>query len=191
MKQTSPTERFFVALPLPRTVQWAIATWAQQRKQEWPFAKWVHQADYHLTLHFLGFATEEQRKRINEALTALVQEVAPFQLAVKGIGTFGRPDQPRILWLGVKGEEERLLQLQSQVVERVSPLGFKPEDRPYHPHITVARKYRQSRFPYDQLADLSLSPEIERPWSVNRVVLYQTHMGQTPMYEVVGRYLIE
>ncbi|MFC7441939.1 RNA 2',3'-cyclic phosphodiesterase [Laceyella putida] len=184
------TPRFFVAVPIPASHQVALATWAREMKKKWPFAKWVHQADYHLTLQFLGFATSEQRVGIKESLSRLMQETAPFQLAMKGIGTFGRPDQPRILWIGVTGELERLHQLQSQVVERLSPLGFLPEDRPYRPHITVARKYRQSRFPYDQLADIPLSPEIERPWTVERVVLYQTHMGKIPMYEAVDNYPI-
>jgi 2'-5' RNA ligase len=190
MKEAS-TERYFVALPIPAAQRSGLKAWVCEKKEEWPFTKWVHEADYHLTLQFLGNVAAQQLNQVKEALTLLARETVPFRLAMEGIGTFGRPDRPQILWVGATGELERLHALQSLVTARMRPLGFKPDDRPYRPHITLARKYRQSRFPYDRLNEISLSPEIEEPWLVEGVVLYRSHLGRIPMYEAIGWYPFE
>ncbi|RPH57171.1 RNA 2',3'-cyclic phosphodiesterase, partial [bacterium] len=56
-----------------------------------------------------------------------------------GGGTFppGRP--ARVAWVGVEAPDE-LMTLQADVTRvAVEALGFEPEERPYHPHVTLAR----------------------------------------------------
>jgi 2'-5' RNA ligase len=148
----------------------------------------VFREDYHLTLQFLGECTREQTGRIIAALTDLAKCQKPFALQIQGIGSFGRPEQPRILWAGVTGELDALHLLQRQVTERLSHIGFPPEDRPYRPHITLARKCQQTGFPSRDLAVFQPVEEAKAGWTVGEIVLYETRFGQTPMYHAVQHF---
>lgn len=182
----NPSPRLFVAVPLPTELKSHLAQWVQGKRREWSFSKWVDTADYHITLHFLGSCTPEQVDAIIPALANVAQTQKSFSLQMKGVGTFGRSSEPRILWTGVTGEINTLTQLQKRITDALTPIGFPAEDRPYRAHITVARKYRDNHFPVQQL---QTEKEWEGgSWRVDHIVLYETKMGQTPMYHVQERF---
>ncbi|MFC4545456.1 RNA 2',3'-cyclic phosphodiesterase [Paenactinomyces guangxiensis] len=185
---TGLTPRLFVAVPLPAAQKKLLDSWGRERKREWPFGRWVFREDYHITLQFLGNCSEEQIKKMIPALHKLAAEQAVFSLAVQGLGTFGRPEQPRILWAGVGGELELLHQLQQQVVQSLAPIGFLPDDRPYRPHITLARKYQKNHFPLQSLQQLQLWKTGDTTWKVKEIVLYETRLGRQPMYHALERF---
>jgi len=64
--------------------------------------------------------------------------VEPFQIEVVGLGTFGRPGFPRVIWAGVRPSAP-LMRLQERVTVAVGALGLKVEDREYRPHVTLGR----------------------------------------------------
>jgi 2'-5' RNA ligase len=90
----------------------------------------------HLTLFFLG-----ETDRLVDIKGALASIEAPsFELTLTGVGRFPkRPKQPpRVLWVGIDAELA-LTQLHEQVTTVLAEIGFEPEDRPFSPHITLAR----------------------------------------------------
>lgn len=87
----------------------------------------------HLTLHYVG---EADLERTGSALAAV--DVAPVSLDFEGVGRFDSADSAVTLWAGVKPGKE-LLGLHSAVAEALSGVGFRPESRPYTPHVTIAR----------------------------------------------------
>jgi 2'-5' RNA ligase len=180
--------RLFVAVPLPAEVRERLSALCAELKQRWDFSRWVHREDYHITVQFLGNCDLDQMERIIAELSSLSEHQPPFILRLQGIGTFGRPEQPRILWAGVDGDLAALHDLQEKVVRLLTPIGFPPEDRPYRPHVTVARKCLSSGFPPrpDQL--VRLGSEVETSWTVEEIVLYETRLGQRPMYHAVRRF---
>ncbi|MGK0537230.1 RNA 2',3'-cyclic phosphodiesterase, partial [Bacillus sp. 'calajunan'] len=93
----------------------------------------------HITLSFLGSATEEQLEGIKNGLQTLT-ETQELAFPLQGFSTFGMEDRPRIFWSKVS-ENYDLLQLQKQVHAMCEGNGFSLEARPNHPHITVARKW--------------------------------------------------
>lgn len=54
-------------------------------------------------------------------------------------GSFGNENPVRVVWVGVNGEVEALLQLQTSIVGSMQELEFPVESRAYHPHITLVR----------------------------------------------------
>jgi 2'-5' RNA ligase len=100
--------------------------------------KWVEPENLHLTLKFLGEVPEEQIEAIVEALRAIAQATAPFPFTVKGVGGFPDLRRPRVLWVGVEPTPP-LMRLQQIVEQAMERLGFPPEERAYHPHITLGR----------------------------------------------------
>ncbi|MDB5055545.1 MAG: 2-5 ligase [Bacilli bacterium] len=182
--------RLFVAVPIDPSLRVIIAIQCKELQQKYPFQKWTDPEDYHITLKFLGETPSEKVEAIQEVLLAVSQTTVPFLLNVKGWGTFGRTAAPSILWAGIGGEVELLTRLQRQVEEALVPLGYIKEDRPFHPHLTLARKYLgksslEAAGLQQQLAQLEGSLI---QWSVNHMVLYQSHLKRKPMYEPLSTF---
>lgn len=175
--------RIFIAVPIPTDIKLALADWCDERREEFRFQRWVHREDYHITMQFLGDTSPDRVDEIGAAIKRVISGIRPFSIEARGCGTFGRPDQPRVLWAGVDGEIRSLQQLQNNITQENRKLGFIPEDRPYRPHITLARKYREgSRF----AADITeLSPRFGS-WTVDALVIYRTQMNRQPMYEQIA-----
>jgi 2'-5' RNA ligase len=99
---------------------------------------WVSPAQYHLTLRFLGDIPPESIDAIATTLRRRVSELSPITLRLGGLGCFPAEAAPRVLWVGVDGGKA-LLSLQSSIESDLQALGFPKEERPYHPHLTIAR----------------------------------------------------
>lgn len=122
--------RLFIAVPLPDDVKASLATWTNALRAQLPFRKWVHPADYHLTLQFLGPLSQEQLETTLVQVPKAIKPSKPFSLAIHRLGTFGQRRQPRILWAGVSGDREALQQLQHNVVAQLELLGLPKQRRP-------------------------------------------------------------
>lgn len=185
--RTANNPHLFVAIPVPTPIQSVLAEWADALRLRLPFRKWVHPADYHLTLKFLGRCSSEQKANIEHALRHL-DLPEPFTLSVDRLGYFGRPENPRVLWAGVTGDLRPLNHLQRRVAEQMDCLGFLKESRPYRPHVTLAKKFEGHAFPAASLGRLQLPSKKPLTWQVDHIVLYQTHLARVPMYETVSVY---
>ena len=92
----------------------------------------------HLTLQFLGNIEEDQIVPIAQVLAQAGSGVAPFDLEVGQLGVFPHLARPRVVWIGVEAVDG-LMTLQSKIQEGLEPLGFPPENREFHPHLTLVR----------------------------------------------------
>jgi 2'-5' RNA ligase len=105
-----------------------------------PDAKWVKPTALHLTLAFLG---DTEEARLSDVATAMdlaaARQPAPLQLSLAGGGGFGSPRAPRVLWVGVGGEVERLAALQGELAKELRARGFSLEERAFKAHLTLAR----------------------------------------------------
>jgi 2'-5' RNA ligase len=132
--------RLFVALELPPPVLEALASvQAALKAQGLEGLRWVRPQGIHLTLKFLG---ETPTSRLDELMRALEEATAgtgPLRLALSGLGTFGGRRGPRVLWVGLEGDLQRLAGLQRRVEEAMARLRFPREQRPFSPHLTLAR----------------------------------------------------
>jgi 2'-5' RNA ligase len=140
---TQPAERklrLFVAFELPGAVLEALVQLqAQLQRQRASGLRWVRPEGIHLTLKFLGEVPQEQVPAIADALVAAVSSLPTVTLRLGSLGTFGDRRGPRVVWIGVNGETTRLLTVQAAVERSLTPLGFRPENRPFSPHLTLAR----------------------------------------------------
>lgn len=93
----------------------------------------------HLTLKFLGDVNVELVPEIRSAMDAAASQATPFGLSLGDAGVFPNPGAARVLWVGVKGDIERLNRLQERVERSLTDLGFRPERRRFNPHITAGR----------------------------------------------------
>ncbi len=124
--------RLFVALDVPADVRDALAA----LRTDLDGVRWTRPAQLHLTLRFLG---DTDAARIPDLEAALAEIAAPrLALRLGGLTAFLSPRRPRVLVARV-APDEALAELQRQIEEAVQALGWEPEERPFRPHVTLAR----------------------------------------------------
>lgn len=124
--------RLFVALDLPEEVRFIVAG----VRTEIPGFRWVPESQLHLTLRFIGDCDDATLERLREELGKVCCRA--FVLGLNGIGHFPPRGLPRVLWIGIEAGPE-LVSLQAAVEQASVAAGVVPEDRPFSPHLTIAR----------------------------------------------------
>lgn len=134
------TIRAFLALDPPAEVLREIGR-VQGRLQRLIHGdiRWVRPEAIHLTLKFFGDISENDVENISVVVEKATAGAAPFSLAVGGAGVFPDQRRPRVLWLGMNGDVPRLLIFQKDLESKLEMIGFSGEERPFRPHLTLAR----------------------------------------------------
>ncbi|WP_437595911.1 RNA 2',3'-cyclic phosphodiesterase [Sorangium sp. So ce590] len=105
-----------------------------------PSAKWVEPAGLHITLAFMGEIGEERLPLVIAAAGSVAAFHRPLKLSIEKGGAFGTRRRPRVLWLGVGGAVGALTAIHRDLEQTLSmSTGYVPEDRPFAPHLTLAR----------------------------------------------------
>lgn len=125
--------RLFVAIDLPDLQRRGLRALCHGLSGE---VRWTSPEQLHLTLRFIGEVDEALFLEIKKALADLL--FPPFVLRIQGVGSFPPGRRARVLWAGVDVSPE-LEQLHQLIEERLGRLGLPPEERPFHPHLTLAR----------------------------------------------------
>ena len=130
--QVNRMPRLFVAIDLPAHIRERLSPICCGL----PGARWVDPDRMHLTLRFIGDVDSTVFNDVREALTEV--RSSPFSIQLEGVGFFPPRRQPRVVWVGVK-KNEQLVQLRNRVESVLVRAGLEPEGRKYSPHITLAR----------------------------------------------------
>jgi 2'-5' RNA ligase len=132
--------RSFVAIELSGEAKKGLTRLRKElERDEHRFVKWVDPGGIHLTLKFLGNIPSKRVTEITEAMKKATQGISPFPLEISGLGAFPSLKQARVLWVGVGGELDQLSTLQQNIDSALAALGFAREERPFVPHLTLAR----------------------------------------------------
>jgi 2'-5' RNA ligase len=139
--------RLFIAIDLPDSVRAALA-----REQERLRAacggsgdiRWTRPEGVHLTLKFLGEVASTRLEEITDRLSH-VAVFDRFEIDVRGFGFFPSARRPRVFWVGLEAPPG-LGDLAKSVEAAMALLGFPPENRPFQPHLTLAR-FQSQRAP--------------------------------------------
>ena len=126
--------RLFIGIPLDAIVVAELAALAERWRAPSDGLRWSPPVGWHITLQFLGSTKLEQKDCVTAALRRIRH--APFAIQLDPPGFF---DRAGVFFAGVQLSPE-LVALQQKVIAATTPCGFVPEDRPYHPHITLARR---------------------------------------------------
>jgi len=124
--------RLFVALPMPEDVAAELGRLAIGL----PGIHWSLPDQLHLTLRFIGEVDNPTFYEIGAALAGVSQP--PFELSLKGLGTFPPRGEPHTLWVGV-ARTEPLMALRRRIDRALRDVGLENDRRSFHPHITLGR----------------------------------------------------
>jgi 2'-5' RNA ligase len=133
------TIRTFIAFKLPENIILSIRKIQEDIKSYAFKVRWVNPEKIHLTLKFLGNINHTDIEKISKTIINTVNGYAPVSLAVKGAGVFPGIKRPRVIWVGLTGEIEKLTGIQNDIEENLEELGFPREKRPFRGHLTLGR----------------------------------------------------
>jgi 2'-5' RNA ligase len=139
--------RIFCAIDLPHDLREQLMAHINHVRNAVPDARasWSRAENIHLTLKFLGDISPGQVEKLSEAAARSVKDFAPFRIMVEQTGAFPRKGHPRVLWIGINDFSGELGKLHSRLENESSNAGFAGDDRPFQPHLTLAR-LRQPRY---------------------------------------------
>lgn len=135
--------RTFVGIRCGRAMRQALHREGMELKGDDPVVKLPAIEDLHITVQYLGDTAQEDITHIAEALEEAVADIPPFLVDYAGVGAFPNIERPRAIWAGIdpEGGAEELRAIAKAVGNALRPLGYRPEKRAYHPHVTIARAH--------------------------------------------------
>ncbi|MBZ5547446.1 MAG: RNA 2',3'-cyclic phosphodiesterase [Acidobacteriia bacterium] len=128
--------RIFIGIELDDEVRTKIARFLDGVRGFAPDARWVRPESLHITLKFIGEQKSEQVEAVSERLRQV--EGRPIDIRLGGHGFFPTAKSPRVFWIGIQAGPE-LAALAANIDAGVAELGIPREDRPFSPHLTLAR----------------------------------------------------
>lgn len=185
----SPRARLFVALDLSDRVRDGIVAWGGEELSD-PALRPVPRESLHITLAFLGYMPEREIEPLARIVNGLG---APAPLVRLGDPVAKpSPKHPRLFALPADSADIVALQgdLEGQLVAQ---RFYKPEKRPFWPHVTVARVKPEGRGskrprtverPPGQLPAELLSPVLGVRLTLYRSELQPRGAHYTPLAQV-------
>jgi len=133
--------RAFLAVPADPDWLESAALLSAHLKSSLPRASWTRRDAWHLTLKFLGEIPREAADRLAEELAPIAEAAPALRLESGGAVVFPPRGRPRVLGLGFapSADLEALCFLAASAETALRRAGLPPEDRPFHPHVTLAR----------------------------------------------------
>ena len=171
--------RSFIAIDFPEETRKALEDIQKELKQCGSGVRWVRPSSIHLTLKFLSNIHPTQVEDIALAVAQEVRDEPPITLGAAGLGAFPSRKKPRVIWIGMEGEVQRLSRIQARVENALEPLGFVREKRPFQPHLTIGRVKDRRRLQtlIDAMATLDMEPF--NSFDADEIILYKSDLRPT------------
>ena len=177
MKLEDKLIRTFLSVPVPIQVgskkNMLYSTLDEKFK-----VNWVKNNNLHLTIKFLDFTKESAIPELLIEINKITSTMEPFNLNIEKTGCFPNKEKAKILWLGVTGIINPLIDLFNKFKIMLEEYGFPVEEMDYNPHITIARiKYPQKITPDVSLFLNSTFDPIQFP--IDRVQFLSSELVST------------
>ena len=124
-------------MEIPEEIRAGLAAFIKELRCVAPKARWVRAENLHVTLKFLGNTDTDKLEPIRNALRS-IRSRQPIDLSFHGLGFFPYEKRQRVFWVGMESSPN-LLPLVQDIDRSLHSLGFPLNDRPFTPHLTLAR----------------------------------------------------
>jgi 2'-5' RNA ligase len=188
--------RAFIAVALPPEIKNKLVRLQGQLREGTPVpVKWVAPESMHLTLKFLGNISPGLTGRVTAAIGEAARGEPPLKLGIEGLGVFPNPRRVQVVWVGLSGDVARLGELQKRLETGLQPLGFRPEGRPFAPHLTLGRVRDRATPPERQaLGEMVTTADFEdeSTFLIDAVHLMRSQLTrQGPIYSRISSVKLE
>ena len=171
--------RSFIAIDFPDETRKALEDIQRELKQCRAGVRWVKPSSIHLTLKFLGNIQPAQVEDIARAVAQEIRDQPPITLRPAGLGAFPSRRKPRVIWIGMEGEVQRLNGIQARIENALESFGFVREKRGFRPHLTIGRVKDRRRLQslVDAMATLDMEPF--NSFDADEIILYKSDLRPT------------
>ncbi|MDY6971941.1 MAG: RNA 2',3'-cyclic phosphodiesterase [Thermodesulfobacteriota bacterium] len=145
--------RSFLAFELPEEIKGIISRISEEMRRFPLDVKWIRPDNIHLTVLFMGNILTDDLREMGDRINGICMRYAPFCFSLNGAGVFSNRRNPRILWVGVDGDIERMSYFRDALQKHLGPFGVKREKRRFNPHLTLGR-FRKGGAPTFHLDEL-------------------------------------
>jgi 2'-5' RNA ligase len=182
--------RSFVAVHVPDAWLGGLAALRECLARHAAGVRWVRPEGLHVTFAFLGQIARSRVPAIVARLSEAARECAPCRAHAGRVGVFPHSGRATVLWLGVTDPSGGLIRLQRRVEQALAAEGFTPDERPFHPHVTLGRwRTPPPRTTVDALLAEALPPALSGAageWMVTDIQLMESRLTpEGPIYRVV------
>jgi 2'-5' RNA ligase len=176
--------RLFVAIPIPSHVRESITAVVESVRAAGDPAvrdvRWVRLDGLHLTLRFLGPTDEDRIAAVADAVDRTARTTEPFDVVIAGGGAFPSVARPRALWLGVAEGATELGATATTLAEALGESGWQRDERPYRPHLTLARSDGVRAGPTVARRLIDAAESVREPFQAESLVLFESISGGGP-----------
>ncbi len=131
--------RSFLAFELPAEIKTIVTRVSGEIRKSSLDVRWVRPEFIHLTVVFMGDIESEQVSLMGGPVSAVCSGHSPFSISLKPMGCFPNSRNPRVIWLGIDGDLDRMSRFRDDLQHALSPFGIKAEERAFRPHLTLGR----------------------------------------------------
>jgi 2'-5' RNA ligase len=131
--------RSFLAFELPLEIKKMVTRVFEDARRSSLDVRWVRPEGIHLTVVFMGNVKTEDLDSIGNEVGRVCSDFSPFQISLKGIGCFPNSRNPRVIWLGLVGDVDRMSRFRDRLQKQLSAFGVQEEKRSFKPHLTLGR----------------------------------------------------
>jgi RNA 2',3'-cyclic 3'-phosphodiesterase len=198
--------RTFIAVEMSEAVRRRAARLIDLLRVGGGDVKWVEPENMHLTLQFLGDVPQTDVPAVCQAVERAVAGFPPFEISLLGAGAFPHLGRPSTIWIGVTdavnksgqaprhqsvhGEGAKELSAVQHAIQRaLKPLGFPPERRAFHPHLTIGRIRRGGAAPPGLVQCLREQQAFDAgSTAIDQVVVFASYLDRAgPTYQAMSR----
>src|SRR5208282_1130973 len=174
--------RLFVAVPVPDTVREEMVLVQRELQPQMPgdAVRWTKPEQFHLTLWFLGDVSSDCLAALRESLHTACSGARALRLEARGIGFFPNARSPRVVWVGINDDENRLAGLQKKIESAVQSFAAKPGGEHFAGHVTLGRFKQFNNFAIKPLTNTaeSMTNRTLGKWTATEVEVVRSELSR-------------
>ena len=170
--------RFFIALEIPDDSKQELEDVQKKLKELAPNFKPSFADKLHLTIAFVGERPDDLKERLIEVMTRAAQGISGFSVTPAYIDGFPHLHQARVLWIGVKGDIDKLYIIRHRIKDGLVDLNLSVDERRFVPHIALGKVSNFSISGYQEREFEKLEMQTFKPIAVNSIKLFESIPNQ-------------
>ena len=181
--------RTFIAVDVSNEIRNAAAKTIYRLSSDSVDFNWLEKENLHITLNFLGDVEEAEVPAVCSLVSETVSDFDSFELAVRGLGCFPKPEKPRVMWMGIEFGGEELIALNGKLSEALETMRFPRDRHDYRPHLTLGRIRRGGRWSPALTAAVEKGGNVPGgSMMVDQVTVYSSFLDRSgPTYTAMSR----
>ena len=131
--------RFFIALEIPEQNKVQLQIVQQKLKTLIPEVRLTNPEKLHLTLAFIGEQPDKLQQQFTQIIQNAAEDIPPFEITPAYIDGFPNIHNPHTIWVGVKGDIDKLLLIRERIKDRLKSTNLLVDEHRFTPHIAIAK----------------------------------------------------